>query len=306
MSGSQVATSSSELQYAIYGFNAISLTNWTTSAASVIAAGSQVEVAGAFFTFSGNDTNDATSFSSITTGQTAYLQLVPSGTAGSQIVTSSWTSTAPTYRTDRFGYYASAASATRYVAGCIKTGATSYEYKFLLQNLGNTQINQDIAFRGANSHSGIETHTGNESFSSISIATTLTVATSATATFNTSLIASGGITENSVILKRKIINIGDWNMDSTSLVNISHGLDSTKIRSFSAIVRQDSPSNTILDIRTAIDSLGNEAASPAGDIYLTGTATAFTITRRSSYYFDTNNFDQTSYNRGWIFVQYEV
>jgi len=145
MSGSQVATSSSELQYAIYGFNAISLTNWTTSAASVIAAGSQVEVAGAFFTYSGNDTNDATSFSAITTGATAYLQLVPSGTAGSQIVTSSWTSTAPTWRTDKNGWYASAGSNIRAVAGCVKTGASSYERKFIQGDRGALRNIQDIA-----------------------------------------------------------------------------------------------------------------------------------------------------------------
>jgi hypothetical protein len=137
MSGTQVATSSSQLTYAIQGYNGINLTNWATSAASVIAAGSGVEVAGAFFRYSGDDTNDATSFSAIATNATAYLQLVPAGTVPSQIVTSSWTSTAPVFREDLNGWYASAASATRYVAGCVKTGATSYEYKFIVEDRGS-------------------------------------------------------------------------------------------------------------------------------------------------------------------------
>lgn len=136
MSGTQVATSSSQLTYAIQGYNGINLTNWATSAASVIAAGSGVEVAGAFFRYSGDDTNDATSFSAIATNATAYLQLEPSGTVGSQIVTSSWTSTAPVWRESLNGWYFSAASNIRYVAGCVKTGATSYEYKFIMEDRG--------------------------------------------------------------------------------------------------------------------------------------------------------------------------
>jgi hypothetical protein len=146
MGGIQIPLSSNMVTYQGLGHNAVELTNWSASAAGVIAAGSNVEVAGALFNFSSDDTNDTSSFSAITTGATAYLQLVATGTVGSQIVTSSWTSTVPSYRADFHGWYASAASADRVVAGCVKTGTTSYEYKFIMEDRGTLNTSVPIGF----------------------------------------------------------------------------------------------------------------------------------------------------------------
>ena len=110
---------------------ALSLTEYNTSAAAAIAAGSVAEVAGAFFTFASDET--PTGWSSIATATTAYIALTASGTAGSQIVDTNYTSTAPTWRDDLQGWYASAASSVRIVASVYKAEATRYLDKRVLQ-----------------------------------------------------------------------------------------------------------------------------------------------------------------------------
>ena len=58
MAGAQISTSVSIIN-SLLGFQAISLTNMDTSAQSLIAAGSKVEIGSAFFTFGGNETPQA-------------------------------------------------------------------------------------------------------------------------------------------------------------------------------------------------------------------------------------------------------
>jgi hypothetical protein len=91
-----------------------------------------VEIAGAFFTFAGDEAIEASTWTSIVTGTTAYIVLTASGTAGSQIVAATYTSTAPTWRDDLQGWYASAASSARVVGSVYKAEATSYYPKYLL------------------------------------------------------------------------------------------------------------------------------------------------------------------------------
>lgn len=134
MAGSQISTSVSIID-SLSGFMALSLTEYNTSAAAAIAAGSKVEIAGAFFQFPADET--PTGWSSITTGTTAYIALTASGTAGSQVVNASYTSTAPTWRDDLQGWYASSASSVRIVASVYKAEATSYYPKLILKSLHN-------------------------------------------------------------------------------------------------------------------------------------------------------------------------
>ena len=96
-------------------------------------------------------------------------------------------------------------------------------------------------------------------------------------------------------LLTKIIPIGDWDMDATNEVNIAHGLDHTKIRHLSVMIRHDSGSH----YEFGIDSLGG-----ATNTRLFAGATNITITRADSGFFDTSSFNLTSYNRGWITIQY--
>lgn len=131
MAGSQIATSVSILN-SLLGFQAMSLTNFDTSVESVIAAGSKVEIGSAFFTFSSDDTPQATTWTAITTANTAYITLTPSGTAGSQIVTSKYSDTAPVWSDSKQGWYLTAGSVIRYIGGVTKTSATQYDDAFVL------------------------------------------------------------------------------------------------------------------------------------------------------------------------------
>lgn len=110
--------------------------------------------------------------------------------------------------------------------------------------------------------------------------------------------------DGSVKLKRKIVEIGDWNMDSTSTVNVNHGIaDFTKIRSVECYVRDDANTNIYpLDTAYTIGTPVTETQGTIGSI----SATFVSIFRLASGLFDSTLFDSTSYNRGWIHIIYEA
>lgn len=147
--GNQIVTSVSIIS-SLLGFQAISLTDFSTSALSSIAAGSKVEIAGAFFTFNTDCVPNATSWTSILDARTAYLALTPSGTAGSQIVSASWLdqSPAPVWSDSKQGWYASAASNIRIIASAWHTSDTQQDKKVILSNKKNenwdTALNSEL------------------------------------------------------------------------------------------------------------------------------------------------------------------
>jgi len=96
-------------------------------------------------------------------------------------------------------------------------------------------------------------------------------------------------------LHTNVVEIGDWNMDSVSSVLITHGLDYTKIRSFSSFVRNDSGLLYPLNIHTG-------ATTAADGIIYQANSTQFYLGRNTGGYFDSANFNSTSYNRGWITI----
>jgi hypothetical protein len=130
----QISTSVTILNSGQIGYIGISLTNFTTSAASLIASGSGIEIGGGWFKADTDITPNASSWTAITTATTAYLGLTPSGTAGSQIISAAWLSYAPAWSTSKQGWYASVASVSRVVASAYKVGPTSYSNKVVLNN----------------------------------------------------------------------------------------------------------------------------------------------------------------------------
>jgi len=128
MAGSQISTSISILN-SYLGFLSMSFSNRNNDSVPVIYAGSKVEIAGAYFTFPSNESINASSWTAITTGNTAYVQLTPAGTAGSQTVTAAWSETEPVWVTSKQGYYASTDSTIRVVMSAIKHSATEYGFK---------------------------------------------------------------------------------------------------------------------------------------------------------------------------------
>ena len=128
MAFSQIATSVSILSSGLKGYNAISLTNFVASAQSLIASGSAVEVANAFFLADANITPNASSWTAVTTANTAYITLTPSGSSGSQILTAMYSETVPIWSDSKQGFYQSAGSLVRYIGSVNKTGTSSYEW----------------------------------------------------------------------------------------------------------------------------------------------------------------------------------
>ncbi len=104
------------------------------------------------------------------------------------------------------------------------------------------------------------------------------------------------------IPRQKLIEIGDWNMDSTASKSVSHGLDVTKIIGVRAMIRNDSDASHFPLAQSRGDGAA-EFAEAAGNISYIG-ATAVALYRVTGGYYDGANFDSTSYNRGWLIIDY--
>lgn len=109
---------------------------------------------------------------------------------------------------------------------------------------------------------------------------------------------SGGWNNGTNTIRFKVIEIGDWNMDITSPFTVAHTIgDYTKIRSVSAIIRDDAG--------TAIYPLDN------GNGYVSYIdATNISLLRESAGFFDSTSFNGIEhlglYNRGWVTIMYEI
>lgn len=95
----------------------------------------------------------------------------------------------------------------------------------------------------------------------------------------------------------KKIDIGDWNMDTTTTVNVTHGLDFHKMGAVIGIIRGDLTTvasfpilqQSISGAKVWIDSVNSAT------IVLKCDKTQFPII---------SNYNATSYNRGKLIVQY--
>lgn len=101
-----------------------------------------------------------------------------------------------------------------------------------------------------------------------------------------------------VVLKTKIIEIGDWDMDADQTSTpVAHGLTYANIRSVSALVRNDAD-DAMYDLSAIFDS--SSAASKA----ILVQSTNITLQRPTGSYVDATTWNSTSYNRGWITINY--
>jgi len=96
-------------------------------------------------------------------------------------------------------------------------------------------------------------------------------------------------------MNTKVVEIGDWNMDSTTQVNPSHGLTLSKIRSISVVIRNDSGTLYPFPFTGGYASLNERWILSSSNIVLS---------RFVGGVFDDPSFSSTSYNRGWITIQY--
>jgi hypothetical protein len=111
------------------------------------------------------------------------------------------------------------------------------------------------------------------------------------------------ITSTPIGLSLKIMEIGVWDMDTVTSVNVTHGIgDISKIRDVVAVIRQDDGSFVY---RSGNPRTHNDMQMQFG-IGGINTSTLEIYRLTGGVIFDQSNFDSTSYNRGWITILYEA
>jgi len=130
-------------------------------------------------------------------------------------------------------------------------------------------------------------------------------------TANQVLTVSGGVptwVSPSGVLNTVVIEIGDWDMLTNTAKTVVHGLaDHKKIRGITAIIRNDA--DTIyfpipyIYPNNGPDAVGTDEAAID---YIDSTNVYLSMRNSGGYagVFDTTDFNATSYNRGWITIQY--
>jgi len=99
------------------------------------------------------------------------------------------------------------------------------------------------------------------------------------------------------VLNTKVIDIGDWDMDAgPTTLGVAHGVTLAKIRTISVLIRNDAD-NTYWDFLLSDGSTANNTEIRA-------TSVLINLQKAVGGFFDSTNFDNTPFNRGWITIQY--
>jgi hypothetical protein len=100
--------------------------------------------------------------------------------------------------------------------------------------------------------------------------------------------------------RREVIELGDWNMDTTTNIDVAHGLTYADIISAEVWIRNDADT-----VRSNISS-GVSAANTTPQGYIGDIdATNVNIVRLTTGKFDHVDYDSISYNRGWLIITYK-
>lgn len=108
--------------------------------------------------------------------------------------------------------------------------------------------------------------------------------------------ADGVNAGGSVVLKTKVIEIGDWNMDITSTLSISlvgNGLSFANIRGAPSVLIRN-------DAGTILSDFNYNGADTS--VYFS--TSSLILVRGDAGFFDNTNYDSTGFNRGWVTVYY--
>lgn len=104
------------------------------------------------------------------------------------------------------------------------------------------------------------------------------------------------------IMKMYVMDIGDWNMDTTARVDQTHPLTLANIRAVQVYVRSDSGSS-VYPLDFARVEQASPADEPQGRWWLYNDE--IRVERRTGGFFDSASYSTTPYNRGWIVFWYE-
>ena len=106
-----------------------------------------------------------------------------------------------------------------------------------------------------------------------------------------------------ITLKKKVIEIGDWDMDTDVSVIIVHGLATgifRNVRRVEAMIRNDADS-----VFSPLDSYDPIETDPVGGGVSGISSLAVILSRSDTGKYDDTDYDSTSFNRGWITIEYE-
>lgn len=106
-----------------------------------------------------------------------------------------------------------------------------------------------------------------------------------------------------VLVLDEIIEIGDWDMDSTVWVAINHELLASTIISVDVAIMDDSSTPTMAPHSNLVNA-GTGGTEVDVDFYVT--SSAVNINRRTGGIYDNASYNQTSFNRGWITLRHNV
>jgi len=325
MATAQISTSVSILSSGLKGFQGIALSGIGTASAPSFMAGSCWEQAGAFFLVSSDETPNASSWTAVTTAYSAFILATPAGSAGNQTISLSYTVDAPIWSDSKIGWYSSAGSNIRALAHVYKSGTTSYARKGLLQqashagymSVGDSRAPASTIHIADIGGAGLHFDAGTPSiFNFLTSATTgrldlftegwLTalsvMGSSGSVIFPYAMSATGGIATGGATLKTKIVNIGEWNMDGTATVAVTHGLTLDTVRWVEASIRNDSGTNL-----ASIAYYDLISSAPSG--YLSMGASDVNLSRVTGGVFDSASYDGTAgtvANRGFVTITYEA
>ncbi len=226
------------------GFMQMSLTNFATTAASLIGTGSIFELAGSIY--SCTETAISLAAGTISAAVAVYYVAIPS--AGGTTCTFTMDSVAPTWVDAKQGYYASAASTSRYLGGSYIGTAATYFSKFI---------------------------------------------------YTPDMILGQLLSSNKTRpLLRDIVEIGDWNMSSTGIITVTIAMKIIRVRGIDVLI--------INDASTIVERLdgGNITGNANGNVALTGDYVQLAV--RDGGAFDDGDHQTTSFNRGWMLIDYEA
>lgn len=99
-------------------------------------------------------------------------------------------------------------------------------------------------------------------------------------------------------LLTKFIPIGVWNMNSTPLLNVAHGLTLSKIRSVNVLIIKDNQNNAYDLISPDLSSFLAVQGSISQSLL------NVTLQRKALEFFDNTDYDSLIVDRGWITIKY--
>jgi hypothetical protein len=103
-------------------------------------------------------------------------------------------------------------------------------------------------------------------------------------------IALDALVAKNVILNTSVIELGDWQMNTTSAISVPHGVTQSKIRTIQVGIVRDTGTAA-----TYVHGFEMIAEVITTDVF---------FTRLTSGKYDSTDYDRTSFNRGWMTIGY--